>query len=347
MEHRKIHAVGCDPLRHFMVVQSLSLPNAAVLDLGYARNWMRKPDRNLTMTDGELWLNIWSANGHRIPGLEWTRRHVVNGRFLSGVSQLKPVVLLHHILHVLVGRDGDESVQVLIGELVFQAHIHKPRQFRQFGDEGREGGATVQRHYAGVAADVAQLIVEGTGEDFPAEAAHQAHRRRRLRLHGGGAAVVSVGARSRSIGAILGCKMESRRHYRALSARRMLAGVRRNQIYLQVRNQRNVPPSIWHAVLLHDHLLVLLASFRMLSGQEDVTRIIILERGIEMRALSSRVAYDVQDRVNVDGGQEDVTRMIILERGIEMRALSSRVAYDVQDRAARRCYEDDHFGAWD
>nr|GMC78752.1 hypothetical protein DVH24_016637 [Ipomoea batatas] len=277
MEHRKIHAVGCDPLRHFMVVQSLRLPNDAVLDLGYARNWMRKSDRNLTLTDGELWLNIWSANGHRIPGLEWTRRHVVNGRrffgfyggnrfcfdgweirhdgnvkrvdepllalsravenrrdggsrrgvitfvskkknpqpsrLLSGVSQLKPVILLHHILHVLIGRDGDESVQVLVGELVFQAHIHKPRQFRQFGDEGREGGATVQRHYAGVAADVAQLIVEGTGEDFPAEAAHQAHRRRRLRLHGSGGAVVSVQARSGSIGAILGCKMESRRHY--------------------------------------------------------------------------------------------------------------------------------------
>nr|GMC89896.1 hypothetical protein [Ipomoea batatas] len=65
----------------------------------------------------------------------------------------------------------------------------------------------------------------------------------------------------------------------------------------RVRNQRNVPPSIWHGVLLHDHLLALLASFRMLSGQEDVTRMIILERGIEMRALSSRVAYDVQDRL--------------------------------------------------
>nr|GMC87981.1 hypothetical protein Iba_chr04eCG5710 [Ipomoea batatas] len=78
---------------------------------------------------------------------------------------------------------------------------------------------------------------------------------------------------------------------------------------------RNVPPSIWHGVLLHDHLLVLLASFRMLSGQEDVTRMIIedvtrmiiLERGIEMQALSSRVAYDVQDRVNVDGEIEFVT----------------------------------------
>nr|GMC78753.1 hypothetical protein [Ipomoea batatas] len=73
------------------------------------------------------------------------------------------------------------------------------------------------------------------------------------------------------------------------------------------RNQRNVPPSIWHGVLLHEHLLALLASFRMLSGQEDVTRMIILERGIEMRALSSRVAYDVQDRVNVDGEIEFVT----------------------------------------
>nr|GLL24042.1 hypothetical protein Itr_chr04CG05040 [Ipomoea trifida] len=84
-------------------------------------------------------------------------------------------------------------------------------------------------------------------------------------------------------------------------------GVRRNQIYLQVRNQRNVPPSIWHGVSIwHGGFfytttcsrfsltfvwpLALLANFRMLSGQEDVRRMIILERGIEMRALSGRLS---------------------------------------------------------
>nr|GLL39405.1 ribosomal RNA processing protein 36 homolog [Ipomoea trifida] len=77
-------------------------------------------------------------------------------------------------------------------------------------------------------------------------------------------------------------------------------------------------------------------------GQEKATRMIISERGIELRWLPSRILHVMQiEHENffltsvfasfcILNGQEKATRMIISERGIELRWLPSRILHVMQ-----------------
>nr|GMD33332.1 putative F-box protein At3g52320 [Ipomoea batatas] len=88
---------------------------------------------------------------------------------------------------------------------------------------------------------------------------------------------------------------------------------RRDQIYMHVQDQVDVPQSIWHGIRYHQNLLFhitceslrsLFHSFHLLSGQENITRMLISNRGIELRAreLPSRIMHIVP----VDMGEGEV-----------------------------------------
>nr|GME10818.1 putative F-box protein At3g52320 [Ipomoea batatas] len=88
---------------------------------------------------------------------------------------------------------------------------------------------------------------------------------------------------------------------------------RRDQIYMHVQDQVDVPQSIWHGIRYHQNLLFhitceslrsLFHSFHLLSGQENITRMLISKRGIELRAreLPSRIMHIVP----VDMGEGEV-----------------------------------------
>lgn len=53
-------------------------------------------------------------------------------------------------------------------------------EFGEFENEGGESDGAVDGDDAGVAADVAELVVVGAGEDLAAEAAHEADAGRRV-----------------------------------------------------------------------------------------------------------------------------------------------------------------------
>lgn len=86
------------------------------------------------------------------------------------------VVLLEHVVEVVVGGNGDEGVEVLVGELVLQGEAAAVEEGAgEAGGEGGEGGAAVaiDDDHAGVAAYVAEGLVVGPGDDVAAVAAHE------------------------------------------------------------------------------------------------------------------------------------------------------------------------------
>lgn len=89
----------------------------------------------------------------------------------------KPIVLVHHILHVFVGGDSYQRIQVFIRKLISDAEVGRPGKFGQFCQEGREGDVAVDGDDTGVAAHVTELVVVRAGEDFAPEAAHEADTR--------------------------------------------------------------------------------------------------------------------------------------------------------------------------
>ena len=85
------------------------------------------------------------------------------------------VVLVDEVVEVLVGGDGDERVEVLVGELVLEreglAPEQRPREARV--DVG-ERGVAVDGHDPGLPAQVAEGLVRRARDDPAPEAAHQA-----------------------------------------------------------------------------------------------------------------------------------------------------------------------------
>ncbi|PON93723.1 LOW QUALITY PROTEIN: hypothetical protein TorRG33x02_104260 [Trema orientale] len=128
-----------------------------------------------------------------------------------GGGAVEAVVLVHHVLEVVVVGDGDQGVEVLPGELVLERHVALA-EGGELGDHGGELDGPVDGEDLGLASDVAELVVVGTGEDLTAIAAHElglvalVSRRRRLivprrrvlelDLSGTGRRVARVGVRA-------------------------------------------------------------------------------------------------------------------------------------------------------
>lgn len=97
-----------------------------------------------------------------------------------GILSEEAIVFVHHVLQILVGSDGDEGVEVLVGELVLDREVGGAGELAQLGEEGGEGGGVaMEGNDAGVAANVAQLVVVRPRQDLAAKAAHEADERRR------------------------------------------------------------------------------------------------------------------------------------------------------------------------
>lgn len=131
--------------------------------------------------------------GGEVGGREEEDAELRGGAIGAGLGKL--VVLLHHILEVLGGGDGDQVVKVLAGELV--ADQGGPAvDFGHLAHDLREGGVPMDGDDAGVAADVTEGAVAGAGEDLAAIAAEE------LDLLGGGGGGMVVGGAA--IGVIAG-----------------------------------------------------------------------------------------------------------------------------------------------
>lgn len=99
------------------------------------------------------------------------------------------VVLVDEVVEVLVGGDGDEGVEILVGELVLEREGLPGEQ--RAGEPPVDVGqrrVPVHGHDPGLPAEVAERLVRRARHDAPPEAAHQAQapatsRRRRC---GGG-----------------------------------------------------------------------------------------------------------------------------------------------------------------
>jgi len=85
------------------------------------------------------------------------------------------IVLEHHVVEVFVVGDGDESVEVLAGELVLEEGGigGGVGEGGEFGEEGGELDVAVYGEDLGVAGDVGEVVVVGAGLDAAAVAAHE------------------------------------------------------------------------------------------------------------------------------------------------------------------------------
>lgn len=101
-------------------------------------------------------------------GLEMMERRSRGGRSDT-------IVLVDHVIEVLIGGEGDEGVEVVVGELVLEGEgwAAVEEGAGETGVEVGEGGTAVEVDDAGVAADVAEGAVVGTGDDVAAVAAHE------------------------------------------------------------------------------------------------------------------------------------------------------------------------------
>lgn len=85
------------------------------------------------------------------------------------------VVLIDHVVEILLGGDGDEGVEVLVGELVFEGEGAVVEEGGgEAGGEGGEVGVPVDDDDAGGAADIAEGLVMGAGDYVSTVAAHHA-----------------------------------------------------------------------------------------------------------------------------------------------------------------------------
>ena len=97
------------------------------------------------------------------------------------------VKLVEHDEEVVVGEEGDEGVEVMVGELVFEREWGRDRDTgAEVGDEGREGGGgeRVEGDDSVVAAGVAEGLGAGAGDYVAAIAAHYTELRPWW-IHGG------------------------------------------------------------------------------------------------------------------------------------------------------------------
>uniref|UniRef100_A0A8R7TFI8 Uncharacterized protein n=1 Tax=Triticum urartu TaxID=4572 RepID=A0A8R7TFI8_TRIUA len=132
-------------------------------------------------------------------GAERARRGVVRrggeeeeaqaGRLDGGGGEaVDAVELLHEVVDVVVGGDGDERVEVVVRELVperrggLAGDEERGGELGERGEEDGVGGGARDGDDAGLAADVAELVVARARQDAAAEAAHEAHERGPVRL---------------------------------------------------------------------------------------------------------------------------------------------------------------------
>ncbi|CAN6211963.1 unnamed protein product [Urochloa humidicola] len=131
----------------------------------------------------------------------------------GGVLVVDAVELVKEVVDVVVGGDGDERVEVVLGQLVLErrpGHAVGEEGRGDLGERGDEGGVggrgPREGDDAGLPADVAQLAVPRARQDAAAEAAHEAHlrapmRRMRGRSGGGGRGGRREGRRVEVVGA--------------------------------------------------------------------------------------------------------------------------------------------------
>lgn len=97
------------------------------------------------------------------------------------------VVLVDEVVEVLVGGDGDEGVEVLVGELVLEREGAAAEEGAgEAGVDIGEGGVAVHGHDPGLPAEVAEGLVGRARDDPAAEAAHQAETAPAAGRGGGG-----------------------------------------------------------------------------------------------------------------------------------------------------------------
>lgn len=115
-----------------------------------------------------------STHGGRSLGLD-EEEEKPQTRRLKRRTGSRPIVLVDHVLEILVRGDGDQGVKVLTGELILESEGSAMEEGAgEAGAEVGKGGVAVDDDDSGVAADVAEGLVVGTGDDVTAIAAHEA-----------------------------------------------------------------------------------------------------------------------------------------------------------------------------
>lgn len=106
----------------------------------------------------------------------------------GGGEAVDAVELVHEVVDVVVGGDGDERVEVVLRELVPERRVGRARgeerggELGERGDEDGVAGGARDGDDAGLPADVAELLVARARQDAAAEAAHEAHAWTPVRL---------------------------------------------------------------------------------------------------------------------------------------------------------------------
>lgn len=85
-------------------------------------------------------------------------------------------MLFEHVLEILIGRDGDERVEVFVRQLVFQKErpvvVERAREVGRKGGEISRHATAVHGHDPGVAAGIAERLVVGPRHYVAAVATH-------------------------------------------------------------------------------------------------------------------------------------------------------------------------------
>lgn len=83
-----------------------------------------------------------------------------------------------HVLEIFIGGDGNERIEVLVGELVLEREgavaVKSPREMVGEGGDGGSCGATVNGDDAGFSTGVAERFGLWTGDYVATVAAHKA-----------------------------------------------------------------------------------------------------------------------------------------------------------------------------
>lgn len=77
------------------------------------------------------------------------------------------------MVEIFVVGDGDQSFEIFAGELILNGDVVAAVEGGELGDQGEELDGAIDGEDLGLAADVAEVVVVGTGEDLSAIAAHE------------------------------------------------------------------------------------------------------------------------------------------------------------------------------
>lgn len=80
---------------------------------------------------------------------------------------------MHHVVEIVVVGDGDQSVEIFPGELVLERDVVPAVEGGELGDHGGELDGAIDGEDLGLAADVGDMVVVGTGKDLATIAAHE------------------------------------------------------------------------------------------------------------------------------------------------------------------------------